>query len=332
MSDHFDINNVEPFTGGHSGLRAFIGLKDLLVAAGGSVLGSSRGSGKTFGAADYWSVASIDAGLFATGAAGCWIVIELADGARTLLLSHFNGTTQGYMWNVAVSVDGSWALGASTATAVAVPTNYDNLWGTISPAGFGSFMDADIKVRGLRWNAFARSDGSFWFMSWRTGVSICQTMLSFDVLTEYATGDADPCTYCAGYVTGGFLYNTGPFSYPYAFFNYVAAPYAGDWARTPGLYYVSSGVVVAPGCGSGGSAYGTGKINPHTDTWDVLPFYYGRSASQGAVGAFKGRSSLFEITPGNHGLTNLSVTLDKDRAVFTPVVVKDWVQGEVLEF
>ena len=336
MSDHFDINNNEPGTDYYYALRAFIGLKDVLVAAGGTVLGSSRGNGKTFGAADYWTIADIEAGNFYNrGAGGAWIAIRLAAGTRTLLLSNYNGTSHGYYWNAAISVDGSWVLGASTSTTIdGTVFNYENLTGTLTPAGAGAgFFPSATDDRGLRWNAFARSDGSFWFAAWIQGSRFMQTFIFVDVLEEYATGDADPAVYGAFYNANGFIYNDGPFRYPGAFFEYDAATYAnGDWAQTPGMYYSANGVLIAPGCGNGSYWYGTNRSNPHTGGWDLLPFYYGRAVGNGTVGTYKGKSSLFELSPGNHGLSNLSISADRDRAVFTPLVMKDWVQGETLEF
>ena len=335
MSDHFDINNNEPGTNYYYALRAFIGLKDLLVAAGGTVLGSSRGNGKTFGAADYWTIADIDdENFYIWGAGGAWIAIQLADGVRTLLLSSYNGTSQGWYWNVAISVNGSWALGDSTATVIAAPTNYENLSGTLTPAAAGGgFFNSGCYNRGLRWNAFARSDGSFWFTSWIQGSRFIQNLIFVDVLAEYATGDADPAVYGAFYSNTGFGHSTGPFQYPEAFFKYDAVTYTnGDWGQTPGMYYSANNTVIAPGCGNGSTFIGTNRPNPHTGGWDLLPLYYGRAIGGGTVGTYKGKSSLFELSPGNHGLSNLSISADRDRAVFTPLVMKDWVQGETLEF
>jgi len=328
----FSINHREVPTDKHYTLRALIGLKDALVDAGGEVKGSSRGSGKVFDGTDNWTIAALEGGLFnATGSKGAWCVILLADGVRQLILQSYNATTGGH-WSVGISVDGSWSFsGTSTATQVEAPTNQRPLFGAVAPYALAILFDTDADARGLRWNAYAKTDGSFWFFAWADGVSFPQTMIVVDVLSEYAVGDADPCVYCADYEENGFSFTTGIFKEALANFSYVAAPYAGDWDTTPGMYYMIGAVLVAPGSGTGSSIVGTGRENPHTNTWDLLPLYYGRAIADGTEGSWKGKSSLFDLSPGNHGLANLTVTLDRDRAVFPPLAAKDWDQGKVLE-
>ena len=327
-ADNLDVNNYAKATNEEAVIRSLIGLKDVIVAAGGSVSGSSQGSGRTVDANDNWTIAAVDAGAFATdGYHGAWIVIKTVTGQQ-LILQSYNGSYSKF-WAFSVCIDGGWVYSAAadTDTLVAPPTNYHDLFGTLSPLAVTAPFENGISTMGLRWSAFARDDGSFWYVSWVLGSLTPQTFIFFDALETYAVGDADPRVYCACHSTR-FSSSSGPFSDARAMFEYVASPYAGDWGDTPGLVYSVDGSVVAPAV----AGTGTNRSNPHTGKQDLLPLHYGRSSTDGTVGAWKGKSSLFELSLSNHGFANLSVALDRDRAVLTPLVAKDWVQGEVLEF
>ena len=319
MADYFDINNTTS-TALKGPQEALVGLKNLLVSAGGSVEASSQGLARSFGAGDYWTSGSVLV-------RGAWCVINLADGTRQLLLQTYR-LGEGAWWTSYISIDGSYTTAGQTATQCGTPTNYELLFG-----------DADITVNPTAvfftttgntvWQAFARSDGSFWFFAWAVGATRAYTMLSVDVLSSYSPTDADPVVYTA-YFSSSALNNMsrGLFNNPKCMMSYVASPYAGDWSSSPAM---SLGIGTALLFPDGSN----NRINPHNNKWDTLPVQYGLRYSGSVSGSYKGRSSLFGMTnraPGTDYFTTLNVTVSKDRARIYPLVLLDWPAGSDLEY
>lgn len=317
MADYFDINNVTSGVATKGPLEALILLKDLLVTAGGTVEASGQGVGGSFGSGDYWT-------SVAACGVGAWCVINLADGTRQLIMQMYPVGTVEHYWAIYISVDGTYTSTGATATQVGTPTHYKAVYsgtaGLIDTTPRQFFQSNGVQV----WQAFARSDGSFWFFAWNNGSSQAYTMLCFDVLAYGVAGDNDPAVYCATY--GALNTSTiGLFDDAKGFMNYVASPYAGDWVSPSAMTLSNSTGYVFPS---------TNRINPHNSKWDVLPVQYGiRDTS--VSGSYKGRSSLFGISTrasSSDYFTTFNLSASKDTARIYPLVLLDWPAGTDLEY
>ena len=326
MSDHFDINNTTSGLANKGPLEALIGLKDLLVAAGGSVEASSRGRAGSYGSGDTWSSASIVN-------QEAWCVINLADGVRQVIFQNYHAASWLMQyWGVFLSIDGSYTTTGESQTQCGTPTNYETLFG---PELITGTISAFFYATGYQtWHAFARSDGSFWFFDWTAGATRATTMISVDVLGSASPTDADPAVYTAYFNVSG-LNNTtrGLFNHPKCMMGYVASPYAGDWNSSPAMALGNYGTVTIFPDGT------NNRINPHNSKWDILPVQYGLryniTATPSVSGSYKGRSSLFGMTnraTGTDYFTTLNVTVSKDRARIHPLVLLDWPTGADLEY
>ena len=314
MTDHFDVNNVT-VSAIRGPAEALIGLKDILLAAGGSVHRSSAGLGGTHGAGDNWTVlADLDK--------GAWCVINLVGGTRQLIIAAYRSLLAQY-WSIYISVDGSYTTAGESATQCGTPTHYKTVLGdediTASPVST-LFYGSAAQV----WHAFARSNGSFWFFAWEDGGTRPKTMICVDVLGYAVPGDNDPAVYVATY--GSLSYSgVGLFNDPIALMGYVPTPFAGDWVISPAMRMKTNSGEVFPD--------GANRINPHTSKWDVIPVHYGSAQSANStMGSFKGRSSLFGMST-RAAATDYFTTFNpaKDMARIYPLVLLDW-NGSDLEF
>ena len=322
MSDHFDVNNVT--TSGPKGpIESLIGLKDLLVAADGVVTRSSQGFAGTHGVGDNWT----SVGVVTRGA---WCVITLADGTRQIILRVRDSLLYLDCVSVYVSVDGSYTTVGETEVQPGTTTHYEVLFGPADITGTPTqFFHHDANQV---WDAFARSDGSFWFFSWDDGDTRPHTMLSVDVLAYPASG-GDDAVYSASYDSTGLdLLDDSPFADAKALMGYVASPYKGTWVSSPAM-------ALRPATGAAFPCT-TNRINPHNSKWDILPIMYGipyNAASDEPIerGSYKGRSSLFGMSSraaATDYFATLNVSASKDTARIYPMVLLDWLAATDLEY